>query len=104
MDLQMEMTQQVKTVFFQFPICFFFVLIFSKISVTPIADLEICLGGDSSKSNSVTSEHSLHSVGVSASSKSSSSNSLPAGAAHDGASGTKNYRYESDKFCFKVYL
>lgn len=36
-------------------------------------------GGDSSKSNSVTSEHSLHSVGVSASSQSSSTNSLPAG-------------------------
>ncbi|KAJ3650574.1 hypothetical protein Zmor_016664 [Zophobas morio] len=37
-------------------------------------------GGDSSKSNSVTSEHSVHSVGVSASSQSSSTNSLPAGA------------------------
>lgn len=36
-------------------------------------------GGDSSKSNSVTSEHSAHSVGVSASSQSSSTNSLPAG-------------------------
>ncbi|KAF2882457.1 hypothetical protein ILUMI_23682 [Ignelater luminosus] len=36
-------------------------------------------GGDSSKSNSVTSEHSIHSVGVSASSQSSSTNSLPAG-------------------------
>jgi thousand and one amino acid protein kinase len=36
-------------------------------------------GGDSSKSNSVTSEHSVHSVGVSASSQSSSTNSLPAG-------------------------
>ncbi|XP_063927161.1 serine/threonine-protein kinase Tao isoform X2 [Zophobas morio] len=35
-------------------------------------------GGDSSKSNSVTSEHSVHSVGVSASSQSSSTNSLPA--------------------------
>ncbi|KAI4455347.1 serine/threonine-protein kinase tao1-like protein [Holotrichia oblita] len=35
--------------------------------------------GDSSKSNSVTSEHSVHSVGVSASSQSSSTNSLPAG-------------------------
>ncbi|PNF14844.1 Serine/threonine-protein kinase TAO1 [Cryptotermes secundus] len=34
-------------------------------------------GGDSSKSNSITSEHSLHSVGVSASSQSSSTNSLP---------------------------
>lgn len=34
--------------------------------------------GDSSKSNSVTSEHSVHSVGVSASSQSSSTNSLPA--------------------------
>ncbi|XP_026473171.1 serine/threonine-protein kinase Tao isoform X2 [Ctenocephalides felis] len=57
-----------------------------------LADGDDTTGGDSSKSNSVTSEHSLHSVGVSASSKSSSSNSLPAGAAHDGASGTKNYR------------
>ncbi|CAG9857741.1 unnamed protein product [Phyllotreta striolata] len=36
-------------------------------------------GGDSSKSNSVTSEQSVHSVGVSASSQSSSTNSLPAG-------------------------
>ncbi|CAH0549266.1 unnamed protein product [Brassicogethes aeneus] len=35
--------------------------------------------GDSSKSNSATSEHSVHSVGVSASSQSSSTNSLPAG-------------------------
>lgn len=34
-------------------------------------------GGDSSKSNSVTSEHSAHSVGVSASSQSSSTNSIP---------------------------
>ncbi|XP_011198385.1 serine/threonine-protein kinase Tao isoform X2 [Bactrocera dorsalis] len=35
-------------------------------------------GGDSSKSNSITSEHSIHSVGVSAaSSQSSSSNSIP---------------------------
>lgn len=34
-------------------------------------------GGDSSKSNSITSEHSVHSVGVSASSQSSSNNSLP---------------------------
>ncbi|KAJ8913698.1 hypothetical protein NQ315_007415 [Exocentrus adspersus] len=41
-------------------------------------------GGDSSKSNSVTSEHSVHSVGVSASSQSSSTNSLPAGG-DDGA-------------------
>ncbi|XP_020803363.1 serine/threonine-protein kinase Tao isoform X1 [Drosophila serrata] len=38
-------------------------------------------GGDSSKSNSITSEHSIHSVGVSAaSSQSSSSNSIPAAA------------------------
>lgn len=36
-------------------------------------------GGDSSKSNSVTSEHSVHSMGVSASSQSSSTNSIPAG-------------------------
>ncbi|CAD7086869.1 unnamed protein product [Hermetia illucens] len=37
-------------------------------------------GGDSSKSNSITSEHSIHSVGVSAaSSQSSSSNSIPHG-------------------------
>ncbi|XP_023017761.1 serine/threonine-protein kinase Tao isoform X1 [Leptinotarsa decemlineata] len=36
-------------------------------------------GADSSKSNSVTSEQSVHSVGVSASSQSSSTNSLPAG-------------------------
>ncbi|XP_019871836.2 serine/threonine-protein kinase Tao [Aethina tumida] len=36
-------------------------------------------GGDSSKSNSATSEHSVHSMGVSASSQSSSTNSLPAG-------------------------
>lgn len=41
-------------------------------------------GGDSSKSNSVTSEHSVHSVGVSASSQSSSTNSLPAGGGDDG--------------------
>ncbi|KAK7869690.1 hypothetical protein R5R35_009917 [Gryllus longicercus] len=33
--------------------------------------------GDSSKSNSITSEHSIHSMGVSASSQSSSTNSLP---------------------------
>ncbi|RZF35769.1 hypothetical protein LSTR_LSTR014902 [Laodelphax striatellus] len=33
-------------------------------------------GGDSSKSNSITSEHSIHSVGVSASSQGSSTNSL----------------------------
>lgn len=39
-------------------------------------------GGDSSKSNSVTSEQSVHSVGVSASSQSSSTNSLPAGTNH----------------------
>ncbi|XP_030382109.1 serine/threonine-protein kinase Tao isoform X2 [Scaptodrosophila lebanonensis] len=38
-------------------------------------------GGDSSKSNSITSEHSIHSMGVSAaSSQSSSSNSIPAAA------------------------
>lgn len=43
-------------------------------------------GGDSSKSNSVTSEHSIHSVGVSASSQSSSTNSLPAGGDADGTS------------------
>lgn len=37
-------------------------------------------GGDSSKSNSITSEHSLHSVGISAaSSQSSSNNSIPQG-------------------------
>lgn len=38
-------------------------------------------GGDSSKSNSITSEHSIHSVGVSAASSqvSSSSNSIPPG-------------------------
>lgn len=37
-------------------------------------------GGDSSKSNSINSEHSLHSVGISAaSSQSSSSNSIPPG-------------------------
>ncbi|XP_014254039.1 serine/threonine-protein kinase Tao [Cimex lectularius] len=35
------------------------------------------VGGDSSKSNSITSEHSIHSIGVSASSQSSSTNSLP---------------------------
>lgn len=35
------------------------------------------IGGDSSKSNSITSEHSIHSIGVSASSQSSSTNSLP---------------------------
>lgn len=35
------------------------------------------VGGDSSKSNSITSEHSIHSTGVSASSQSSSTNSLP---------------------------
>lgn len=34
-------------------------------------------GGESSKSNSITSEHSVQSVGVSASSQSSSTNSLP---------------------------
>uniref|UniRef100_U5EU25 non-specific serine/threonine protein kinase n=1 Tax=Corethrella appendiculata TaxID=1370023 RepID=U5EU25_9DIPT len=38
---------------------------------------ELQIGGDSSKSNSITSEHSLHSVGVTASSQSSSSNSIP---------------------------
>ncbi|SPP89787.1 serine/threonine-protein kinase Tao isoform X1 [Drosophila guanche] len=39
------------------------------------------IGGDSSRSNSITSEHSIHSVGVSAaSSQSSSSNSIPAAA------------------------
>ncbi|KAK5638578.1 hypothetical protein RI129_012873 [Pyrocoelia pectoralis] len=43
-------------------------------------------GGDSSKSNSITSEHSIHSVGVSASSQSSSTNSLPAGGDADGTS------------------
>lgn len=46
-------------------------------------------GGDSSKSNSVTSEHSVHSVGVSASSQSSSTNSLPAG----------EHCYDPMKFC-----
>lgn len=46
-------------------------------------------GGDSSKSNSVTSEHSVHSVGVSASSQSSSTNSLPAG----GDDGTARQRH-----------
>lgn len=49
----------------------------------PIDDREPT-GGDSSKSNSVTSEHSAHSVGVSASSQSSSTNSLPAGAVAHG--------------------
>ncbi|XP_054731422.1 serine/threonine-protein kinase Tao isoform X2 [Anastrepha obliqua] len=40
-------------------------------------------GGDSSKSNSITSEHSIHSVGVSAaSSQSSSSNSIPTAQNH----------------------
>lgn len=34
-------------------------------------------GGESSKSNSITSEHSVQSIGVSASSQSSSTNSLP---------------------------
>jgi thousand and one amino acid protein kinase len=34
-------------------------------------------GGESSKSNSITSEHSIQSMGVSASSQSSSTNSLP---------------------------
>lgn len=47
-------------------------------------------GGDSSKSNSVTSEHSLHSVGVSASSQSSSTNSLPAGGCFVSAGGGIN--------------
>ncbi|XP_019769354.2 serine/threonine-protein kinase Tao isoform X1 [Dendroctonus ponderosae] len=45
-------------------------------------------GGDSSKSNSVTSEHSVHSVGVSASSQSSSTNSLPAAVFTGGEDGT----------------
>lgn len=40
-----------------------------------IADEQI--GGESSKSNSITSEHSIHSIGVSASSHSSSTNSTP---------------------------
>ncbi|XP_075213390.1 serine/threonine-protein kinase Tao [Lycorma delicatula] len=42
-------------------------------------------GGDSSKSNSITSEHSIHSMGVSASSQGSSTNSLlpAAEATHD---------------------
>ena len=35
--------------------------------------------GGSSKSNSITSEHSLHSTGISASSQGSSTNSLPKG-------------------------
>lgn len=34
-------------------------------------------GGESSKSNSITSEHSIQSIGVSASSHSSSTNSTP---------------------------
>lgn len=42
-------------------------------------------GGDSSKSNSITSEHSIHSVGISAaSSQSSSSNSIPPGVNQQG--------------------
>ncbi|XP_063219517.1 serine/threonine-protein kinase Tao isoform X2 [Bacillus rossius redtenbacheri] len=45
-------------------------------------------GGDSSKSNSITSEHSIHSMGVSASSQSSSTNSLPP--APDGAESIRN--------------
>ncbi|CAG9834637.1 unnamed protein product [Diabrotica balteata] len=49
----------------------------STIDVDDTADEHT--GGDSSKSNSVTSEQSVHSVGVSASSQSSSTNSLPAG-------------------------
>lgn len=35
------------------------------------------IGGESSKSNSITSEHSIQSIGVSASSHSSSTNSTP---------------------------
>ncbi|XP_050311474.1 serine/threonine-protein kinase Tao isoform X3 [Anthonomus grandis grandis] len=54
------------------------------------------MGGDSSKSNSVTSEHSVHSVGVSASSQSSSTNSLPAGGAEDG-SGTATRRHNHNR-------
>lgn len=48
-------------------------------------------GGDSSKSNSITSEHSIHSVGVSAASSqvSSSSNSIPA--ANHGVPPPPNY-------------
>lgn len=34
-------------------------------------------GGDSSKSNSITSEQSIHSAGISASSQSSSTSSIP---------------------------
>lgn len=47
-------------------------------------------GGDSSKSNSVTSEQSVHSAGVSASSQSSSINSLPAGKNEDVALNEKD--------------
>lgn len=53
---------------------------FSFLDVDDVPDEHT--GGDSSKSNSVTSEHSVHSVGVSASSQSSSTNSLPAGECH----------------------
>lgn len=55
-------------------------------------------GGDSSKSNSVTSEHSVHSVGVSASSQSSSTNSLPAGEWRGG-----NYAFELFFYLVKYF-
>ncbi|XP_044594241.1 serine/threonine-protein kinase Tao isoform X4 [Cotesia glomerata] len=53
-------------------------------------------GGDSSKSNSITSEHSIHSMGVSASSQSSSTNSLPlpSADANDFSSGSVRNRHK----------
>lgn len=53
-------------------------------------------GGDSSKSNSITSEHSIQSVGVSASSQSSSTNStqLPNADPNDYSSGSVRNRHK----------
>ena len=48
---------------------------FSDVSVSDMNDEEGA--GGSSKSNSITSEHSLQSTGISASSQGSSTNSLP---------------------------
>ena len=61
------------TNFFLF--CFFFNIWFLDVSVSDMNDEDGA--GNSSKSNSITSEHSLQSTGISASSQGSSTNSLP---------------------------
>lgn len=61
-------------------------------------------GGDSSKSNSITSEHSIHSMGVSGSSQSSSTNSLPPAANANHTGDNLNYDLSSIRLRNKVKI